>query len=84
LINILLYWYKSSLLFYFEILLLDTVRQTFELDFDLEALRSNGSLNVTRFLEVLDLEEGVLEELVESHGLPYNLRRLARFFWRFV
>jgi len=70
-------------------LLLDTVRQTFELDLDLEALRSKGSLKVTRLLDVLDLEEGVLlldldEELVESHGLPYNLRRLARFFWRFV
>ena len=80
---------KCIILFYFEILLLDTVRQTLELDFDLEALRSKGCLKVTRFLEVLDLEEGDLvlvldEELVESHGFPYNLRRLSRFFWRFV
>jgi len=60
------------------------VRHTFELDFDLDfdALRSNGSLNVTRLFDVLVLGEGVFdfEELVESQGFPYNLRRLARFF----
>jgi hypothetical protein len=68
------------------------VRHTFDGDDDLvfEALRSIGSLNVTRLFEVLDAERFELDERrldddeEESHGLPYKLRIALRFLCLFV
>jgi hypothetical protein len=64
------------------------VRHTPE-ECDLEALRSNGCLKVTRFLEVvLRLEEAERledeDDDEESHGLPYKLRIALRFRCLFV